>query len=586
MNLPLLRSEPRPAPVALVEPMGGLFADMDGDPDGLRWYQREAVNAILGELEVHRSTLLVMATGGGKTQCFGAIAKHWPGNVLILAHREELIDQARKRIEQMTGEWVEIEKAQFSSTPSTRIVVGSMQTLGKRKRLERLGMERFDLIIIDEAHRGVCPSYKTILAYFGKAKVLGVTATPDRGDNAALKQAFESVAYTFDIEQGIDQGYLVPIRGQRVELAEINLDGITKTAGDLAEGQLDEVMLKAVEGVVKETVRLEPDRQAIVFFPGIKSAELACARFNELRANSAIFIHAKTDEDERKMLIRDFQRGDYQYFCNVGIATEGFDAPNVSLVAIARPTLSRALYTQMVGRGTRPLAGILGDCEGQELHDLRRDIIANSKKPDCMVLDFVGNSGKHSLVGPVDILGGKYTDEEVKRAKKKLEKEPGANPRELLEKARAELRALAKTIKSHVRSEVKAFNPFSILHMSDAPSVEHAAKHGHKPLSKDQRNALLNYGLTEAQLKGMSKFDGDRFISAQRARAKAGLSTYRQQLWMQKYGVNTVNMSKDRANAVLTYMQSKGWGRKGPIDPKAIDKIVNYRREHGGEGDD
>src|SRR5688572_16216939 len=159
----------------------------DSDPDGLRWYQRDGFNAIMAGFETFKSQLVVKATGLGKTQLFGAVAKHWQGSVLIIAHRDELVDQARERLEQMTGEYVEIEQGSLRCNPSTRIVIGSAQTLAKQNRLDALGKDRFSLVIADEAHHYVSPTWRRPMEFFN-AKFLGVTATPDRGDEKALGQ--------------------------------------------------------------------------------------------------------------------------------------------------------------------------------------------------------------------------------------------------------------------------------------------------------------------------------------------------------------------------------------------------------------
>lgn len=560
-----------------------LFSDFDGDPDGLRWYQREAVEAIRGALSSSRSTLAVLATGMGKTQIFSAIAKHWPGNVLVLAHRDELVQQARERIEKMTGEWCEVEQAGLRSNRHTRIVVGSVQTVSRQHRLDALGLGRFDLVIVDEAHHYVAETYRRPLEFFADAKVLGVTATPDRGDKLALGKIFESVAYSMDIEDGIEHGYLVPVRGTEVEVKEIDLSEIDKTAGDLVAAQLDEVMLRAVEGIVHETMRLEPNRQGIAFFPGVKSAEYAAARFNEVAPGSACMISGETDKDVRKMIVRDFKAGRYKYLCNCMVATEGFDAPPASLIAIARPTLSRALYAQMAGRGTRVLPGVIDAIEGREHAELRRTAIAASDKPDCMVLDFVGNAGRHSLVTVTDILGGRYTDEEIDRAKKKAKKNPGANPRELLEQSRSELQKLAKAVKAKkVASDVQAFDPFKVLHMEYDPAKEQQ-QFGRQAMTKDQRNRLLNFGVKEDQLGSWSKADAKRFLDAQYARREAHLCTYKQLQQLQRFGVTDVNIPFDRAKAALNYIQSKGWGRQ-PVDPVLLNRIISHRREPGEEG--
>jgi len=188
-----------------------LFTDLDHD-DGLRWYQRESVDAIRRELLANRSTLIVMATGTGKTRCFSQLIREWDkGPVLVLAHREELIQQAKASLELIVGDYVDIERAQEQSSFRSRYVVGSIDSVRQKKRLERMGHERFSLVVVDEGHHIVSASYRKVLDWFGPAKILGVTATPDRADEKALGQIFDSVAYVYDIEAGIDDGFLVPL---------------------------------------------------------------------------------------------------------------------------------------------------------------------------------------------------------------------------------------------------------------------------------------------------------------------------------------------------------------------------------------
>lgn len=169
------RADPRPA------------VDPTFDSFGLRPYQRDAAAAVMGEFRDKRSTLIVMATGLGKTQTFGAIAAVWPGRVLVLAHREELLDQARARLRQMTGEPVGLEQAGYWAT-GERIVVASVQTLVREQRRARFAKAPFGLIVVDEAHHTPAKSYRSILEAFPEARVLGVTATPDRGDGTALQE--------------------------------------------------------------------------------------------------------------------------------------------------------------------------------------------------------------------------------------------------------------------------------------------------------------------------------------------------------------------------------------------------------------
>ncbi|MEE8385868.1 MAG: DEAD/DEAH box helicase, partial [Dehalococcoidia bacterium] len=296
--------------------------------DGLRWYQTEAHAATFAAWNGGaRSVLNVLATGLGKTQIFSGIAADFKGNVLVLAHRDELINQGAKRLEQITGEMVEIEQAELRASKTGRIVMGSVPTMRRLDRLERMGPDRFDLIIIDESHHATAKSYRTILDYFSKAKVLGVTATPDRTDGKAMGQVFDEVAYSMDILAGIDSGYLVPFDGEMAVMEELKLGDVDTTAGDFVAKQLDNEVVKIVEAVVADVREHHPKRTGIFFFPGVKSAEYAAEKFNVVDPGSAIVITGKTDRQLRKQMVQEFREGRRKYLCNCMVATEGFDAP-------------------------------------------------------------------------------------------------------------------------------------------------------------------------------------------------------------------------------------------------------------------
>lgn len=559
--------------------------EKEGDPDGLRYYQREAYDAVLASLGSNRSTLTVMATGLGKTQLFSAISKHWPGHVVVLAHRDELVDQARKRLEAMTGEYVEVEKAEQVASRRTRLVVGSVQSFNK-KRLERLGRDRFSLVIIDECHRAVTASYKRVLDFFHEAKVLGVTATPDRSDEKALGEAFDDVAYTFDIADGVDAGYLVPFGDcKSVILDKLSLDAIGKSGKDFNEQELDIEMAKHVEGIVQKTLALEPHRIGIAFFPGVRSADLAAKRFNEFKPNSAAFVSGTTDELERRRIMADFKAGHIQYLCNCDIASEGFDAPLVSLIVQGRPTKSRSRYAQYVGRGTRVLPGVVDRYEGRGLARERREAVAQSRKPDLVILDFVGNSDKHELATPVDVLGGNYSEAEVKAAKKYVKN--GAKAGEALERARRELKAMADAVaqaKAKVTAKVSAFDPFRVLGLTMKDEDRYADRFGGPSATPGQLTTLGKFGVPQDELNQLSKRAAAKLIDKCVGRMKHGLCSYRQLRQLQRFGVTQLDVRFDRAKAALDYIAQKGWGKTGPIDTKVVQEIVNHRRVAGEEG--
>lgn len=557
--------------------MTGLLT-FDADPwagmdDGLRWYQRDAALAVSRAFEQYRSVLIVLATGMGKTQAFAALAGSYPGKVLVLAHRDELVEQARRRIEQMTGEWVQIEKAEHKAELTTRLVVASVDTMRQQKRLERFPREHFGLIIVDEAHHYTGNTFTRPLDYFHKAKVLGVTATPDRADERALGKTFDHCAYNLGISEGIDLGYLVPIVGREVSLQAIDLSHVGKTGRDLAAGQLDEVMVRAVEGVVRETLRLEPDRQGIAFFPGVKSAEYASEKFNVLQPGSARFLCGQTPVDERRAMVRDFRKGAFKYLCNCQVATEGFDAPSVDLIILARPTLSRALYTQMVGRGTRTLPGVVDRFHGREDSAARRAAVAASAKPNLCVLDFVGNAGKHSLISLEDVLGGEYSDAEVKLAKKKR-REGGGDPQAALDAARAELQALAAAIEAKVKSEVRQFDPFKLFNASRPGIVDDS--NGARAISPGQWDFLSRAGITDKDLASLGYDDAQKLVRTVQNRKQRGLATYKQLKLLARFGVTNPNLKLGQASAAIDYIKSRGWR---DIDPHVLDRITNAKAE-------
>ncbi len=532
---------------------------------GLRYYQEEANEAVVLEFATVDSTMIVLATGLGKTQCFSALIGDWEGDCLVMCHRDELVQQAKHRLELMCGEEVDVEQGQLKSDSKSRIVVASTQSLTK-SRLDRLGKDRFQFVCADEFHHYLAKTYRRAWEYFA-AKKLGVTATPDRGDEKALGRIVESVAYVMDISEGIDAGYLVPLRARSVELGEIDISGVGTQGGDLIAAQLDEAMLKAVEGIVTKTLELEPARQGIGFLPGVKSAELACQRMNALKPNSSAFISGETDPDERRRIVKEFKDGRIQYLWNCQIATEGFDAPAASVIIQGRPTKSRSLYSQMVGRGTRPLCPSIELLPGPGLSDRRRAAIAESGKPDCRILDFVGNTGKHSLVGPVDILGGNYSEDEVKEATKLTEK-LGGDPRAALEAARAELHRIAAQVRSKVSAVVsQEFDPFSIFGIDKAKMDERELRFGRAPLSVKQYELLKKRGVDPSELDVMSKQQANKLISTIFLRQKKGLSTFNQLRAIAKKGISVPkNLSFQKASKILDYRGS---------DPLHIESILN-----------
>lgn len=560
---------------------------VDEDPDGLRWMQREAYDAVLADYaEGFRALMTVMATGIGKTNLLVNLAKYWDkGDVLILANRDELVSQASVRYTQTTGEYCEIEKSDQRSSNRARVVVGSVQSFNQ-KRLERLGRNRFGLVIADEVHNFLAPTYQRALDWFDCCRY-GTTATPDRGDGKALAGIIDKVSYSFDIEDGIEDGYLVNIVGSSVKLDEVDLSDVASKkvdgVSDLDQAQLDDKMLRACEGIVHETLRLYPERQGIAFFPGIKSASYAAEKFNVKVPGSACFISGETDPDERRLIVADFKKGRYKYLCNCNVATEGFDAPSVSLIIQGRPTKSRKFYAQTTGRGTRVLPGVVDHLPRKDQASDRRTAVLASAKPDCVILDFVGNAGKHSLMTPEDMLGGRYSEDEVKLAKKIRAKEGATDVSKALKRAREQLAAKARATQAKVTATVKAFNPFKLFGEADV-NDKYVMKYGDTGPSERTVAYLLDLGLAKDQIATMNRKGASKFLEDAAARQAKGLATYKQIKTLSRFGVDAANVTKERASLGISYLSDCGWGSKGKIDVKAFETLVFGARVAGEEG--
>lgn len=515
----------------------------------LRGYQEDAVAAVMKSFETHDSTLIVMATGLGKTQVFSSVAEHFlPNRVLLLAHRKELVRQGADRLHLVTGEQVDIEMAEEWASNRARIVAASLDSI--RTRLERWPPDHFSLVIFDEVHHSLAKSFRKVVEHF-KCKKLGVTATPDRGDEKALGQLWGDVAYVRDIVDGINDGYLVPIKGRSVAVESIDLSHVSKTAGDLAAGELDDEMVKSIEGIVSKTLEIEPNRRGIWFFPGVQSAELAAERIRAM-GQTAGFVCGETPKEERDEIFKQFRTGELQHLTNCQVATEGFDAPAADMVVIGRPTLSRSLFAQMVGRGLRVLPGLGGDSA-----DGRRAAVGASGKPNCAVVDFCGNAGKHSLVTPEDLLGGDYTEEEVKLAKKKAKEQPESDALANLAAARKELKAMMAKLQSKVKATVTGFDPFGVLKMK---VPEPAQERFREPASQDQLRMLeTTFKVRPDRLKNLSKLEAQKLIGTLKTRRNLGLASLNQLAALQKHCNPPTNLSFRKASKAMDYLANSQW---------------------------
>lgn len=549
----------------------------------LRPYQHHAVEAVFREWEKVTSTMISIFTGGGKTRIFSEIIKRvYPKRSLVIAHHTELIHQAAKHVRDC-GLEVEIEKAElkassnmFSGAP---VVVAAIQTLvsGKiKKRMEKFKPNDFGVLVIDECHHGVSDSWKSVIDYFKQnpdLKVFGCTATPDRSDEKALGRIIDTVAYRYEILDGINDGWLVPVEQLMIRVGSLDFSHVRTTAGDLNGADLAAVMEQEenpqkIAGAAGEIIG---KRRTIIFACRVEHARLLTEIINRPEftklygTGPAACISGSTPSEERKLILKDFDDGRIQILVNVGVFTEGVDLPKAEIALIARPTKSRSLYTQMCGRIMRPLTGIL---DGAHSAYERKQVIADSPKPRCIVVDLTCNSGNHKLITTADILGGKYSDEVKEQAKKKAVKAKGPVNmqrlleeseeviRERMEKARLAEEARKAKLVARVQYSSRVVNPFD---NTDRTDFYRPTRNGGRILSEKQRQLLVKMQVNPDTV---SYIEGVQMIAEKMAHWKGTTpATEKQVSLLSKHGYATEKMTVGEASKLIDALAQNNWQR-------------------------
>lgn len=369
----------------------------------LRPYQEDGLARVnAAEARGVRKQLGVAATGLGKTIMFVELAKRRGGRALILVHRDELARQAHAKVRELWPDCdVGIVKAGDNDT-GAHVVIASVQTLARQKRLEQLAQSHrgevsilstppgpFELVVIDEAHHAAAVSYRGVIDALEAGTpdgplLFGVTATPDRGDGKGLDDLFDEITFNYDILWGIRAGFLCDVRALRVVVDDLDLSQVKVRGGDYEQGAVGRAMQHSStnEHIWRSWSEHAPDRQTLVFTPTVAIAHEIAGMFKE-RHIAAAAIDAGTDRDDRRRILAEYAAGELQVLTNCAVLTEGYDDPRTDCIIQARPTKSRALFTQMVGRGTRK----------------------HPEKGDLLVLDVVGSSDDHSLVTVPSLFG-------------------------------------------------------------------------------------------------------------------------------------------------------------------------------------
>ncbi len=510
----------------------------------LRPYQQAARDNIHAQWEQGRlRTLLVLPTGTGKTIVFASVAADQVragDRVLILAHRGELLEQAADKLQRSTGLVSAVEKAESTCLNSWfRVVVGSVQTLQRPARLERFPRDYFGTIIIDEAHHAITDGYRRILDYFESAKVLGVTATPDRGDMRNLGEVFDSLAYEYKLTDAIKEGYLCKIMAQTIPL-QLDISEVGFTSGDYSLGQLGTALDPYLEQIAAEMVQRCRNRKTVVFLPLIKTSQ----KFRDL-LNAKGFRAAEVNGQsaDRKEVLADFDAGKYNVLCNSMLLTEGWDCPSVDCVVVLRPTKVRSLYSQMVGRGTRLAEG----------------------KTDLLLLDFLWMTDRHELCRPADLV---CEDQEVARQMTENLAETGAA--QDIEEAAAQAgedvvaqreEALAKQLAEQRRKKAKLVDPLQYEMSIQAEDLTgYVPTFGWEagPPTEQQSTALEKLGILPDAVESAGK--ASLLLDRLNKRRDAGLTTPKQIRCLEKYGFQHVGTwSFEQAKHMIDRIAAQGW---------------------------
>lgn len=520
----------------------------------LRPYQQQARDRIHAEWDAgHTRTLLVLPTGTGKTIVFASVAADQVragDRVLILAHRGELLKQAADKLQRSTGLVSAVEKAESTCLDSWfRVVVGSVQTLQRTARLERFPQDYFGTIIIDEAHHAITDGYRRILDYFSGAKVLGVTATPDRGDMRNLGEVFDSLAFEYKLTDAIKEGYLCKIMAQTIPL-QLDITSVTMSGGDYAVGDLGTALDPYLEQIAAEMARRCKSRKTVVFLPLIKTSQ----KFRDL-LNTYGFRAAEVNgqSDDRRQVLADFDAGKYNVLCNSMLLTEGWDCPSVDCVVVLRPTKVRSLYSQMVGRGTRLSPG----------------------KTDLLLLDFLWMTDKHELCRPADLV---CEDRTVARQMTEHLAETGCP--EDIEEAAAQAsedvvaqreEALAKQLEEQRRKKAKLVDPLQYemsIQAEDLAGYVPAFGWEAGPPSEQQTAALEKLGILPDAVESAGK--AALLLDRLNKRRDEGLTTPKQIRCLEKYGFQHVGTwSFEAARHMIDRIAAQGW--------RGVPKGVNPR---------
>ena len=535
----------------------------------LRPYQQEAFEKVLAEWDGGvKKTLLVLPTGTGKTIVFSKIAEECVRRgkrVLIMAHRGELLEQAADKIYKSTGLQCSVEKAGETCLGQWyRIIVGSVQTLMHERRLKKFKQDYFDAIIIDEAHHCVSDSYQRVLQHFNDSYVLGVTATPDRADLKNLGSYFESLAFEYTMPQAIKSGYLVPIKALTVPL-KIDISMVGISAGDFKVGEIGTALDPYLYQIADKMVKYCMNRKTIVFLPLITTSKKFMGILNE---RGFVAAEVNGSSEDRAEILQDFEEGKYNVLCNSMLLTEGYDCPAVDCIIVLRPTKSRPLYAQMVGRGTR--------------------LSPETGKDHLLLIDFLWMTERHELCHPASLI---CEDEDVARRMTKDMEANAGNPEDIEEaekKATEEVvqereEALAAQLAAQRRKKSRLVDPLQY-----AMSIEALDLANYRPIfgpeaqapSQDQKDSLEKLGIKADSVETSGQ--AEKLLNTINDRRARGLATPKQIKQLENRGFQNVGTwSFEQARRLIDRIAANGWRTPKELNPSTYTPPADMPQASG-----
>ena len=510
----------------------------------LRPYQKDCCNAVWSKWREFDKLLAVLPTGSGKTVIGLSLAKHiisQGGRLLWLAHRDELIRQPQARAREFLGMECAIEKAKETALGSMYpVTIGSVQSLCREKRLHKFKPDHYTHIVVDETHHILAATYMRILKHFSSAKVLGISATPDRGDKKNLGQFFDELAFEYHIKDAIDAGWLCPISAQTIPI-NIDMSNVRTEKGDYKDRDIDDAIKPYLAAIAAKLWELSPERKHLIFLPLKATAQLMREMMQEAGFRS--YYAAGDYRDELEDYHRDVGGS---CMCNAMLLSEGYDHPPINGITILRPTQSRSLYAQMAGRGTRPCP--------------------ESGKTDLMLHDCLWFSERYSLAHPASLIA---EDEEiekrmVEKAKAGGKMDIGALEESAHSDAKAEREDVLKSyLDANSKRKSKTVDPLVFGFLVDDEEITHYEPSfgwEKEKASSKQQETLAKFGFDGSS---MRKGYASKILDKVMDRMDHKLASAKQLNILQRFGYRKFGgMTFEEASGKIDKLAKNGWSRK------------------------